>query len=454
MTVSLQHTLLHTIDIEQRLALYQRQLRADTAQTNLSTAENALLFDFYQQHLFDWSARAPITENNLRYPASIYGGPVFQSSWAEFLNTAWGETLAAPEDIYAVGGTSAALECLAFILGQPGDTVICPAPLWYGFPWSFTQRPKLKFAPFDMVSAGLENFTLTLEDVQAAYRSHATPPKFLVLTNPNNPTGGNHPASALNAIYEWVLRDTDMHIISDEIYFLSQVGDGEPFVPAFALDAVKQAGETGKQRVHTVWGLAKDFGMSGFKVGFVISRNPTVQQLMKGNGDYKAMPWFTPFDSLKQFTLGPLFLNAQGEASPALAQDAMRQYAGPEASALLKRQYQATRQALDEGQIAYYPHNQGAIFFWLDLRAYLDKVPPTTQHAVHDAAPLRLSNQIDPREEALLQYILNTAGVSLIPGQECYCRDPGYYRMCYTAQALEDVVGGVNRMAQALAQLG
>lgn len=439
-------TLRHLVDVEERVTRHHRaKAQADSA--NLSTAENVLLFDFYQKHLFDWTAREPIGVDDLRYPTQIYGSASTQQSWAKFLNQAWGEDLVSDADVYAVGGTSAALECLAFILGQPGEAVISPAPLWYGFPWCFTQRPKLSFVPFDLTEKGIDAFTLTLEDVQRAYRAVRPAPKFLVLTNPVNPTGGNYPVETLNAIYQWVLAETDMHIVSDEIYFSSQVGGGEAFVPAFKLDAVKQAGDVGRERVHAVWGLAKDFGMSGFKVGFVISRNSQVHAMMKGSSETKTMAWFTPYDSLKQYTLGPLFLSADGQPDPALAQEAMRLYAGSEAGALLREQYDATRTALDDGKIKYYGKNQAAIFFWLDLREFLDKVPKA------ESENGSLHPDIDPREEALASYISDNAAVSLIPGQECFCREPGFFRLCYTAEPKATVVAGIGRMAKALAAL-
>jgi aspartate/methionine/tyrosine aminotransferase len=437
----LQKQLSQIVDVEQRIATYCQAQPTDTI--DLSTAENVLLFEFYQKHVFDWQHRSPITVNDTRYPRQIYGSQSYQQSWVQFLDKAWGGgSILSENDVYGVGGVSAALECLAFCLGSPGETVISPAPLWYGFPWSFDQRPKMVFTPFYLTAAGVDKFELTLADVQRAYRETNPKPRFLVLTNPNNPLGGNYAKPLLESIYEWVLDYTDMHIISDEIYFLSQVTGGERFAPAYTLDAVKNASPHDQQRVHVVWGLAKDFGLSGFKVGFVISKNPTVQKMMKGAANYKSMAWFTPFSSLSQYVLAPLFLGATGNADPAIAQQAMSAYAGAPQT-LLAQQYQAAKQALDAGRIAYRPHNESAIFFWLDLRKFLDLVPDDFY-----SAPLHANS--DPREDRLSQYITVRAGVSLIPGQECYSPIPGYFRLCYTAQKKDVVVDGINKIAKAL----
>ena len=447
--MSLKHQSLHLrllADVEERVAHYRSLVAPDSV--NLSTAENILLFDFYKDHLFN--ATKPFTVGDLRYPSKFYGSNAFLDSWASFLNQAWGGgNWLTAQDVYAVGGTSAALECLAFILGTPGDSAISPAPLWYGFPWSFAQRPRVSFVPFDLAEKGIDKFVLTLEDVKRAYNSVRPQPKFLVLTNPNNPLGGNYPRETLNAIYKWVLEETQMHIISDEIYFLSQVGGGEPFVPALTLEAVREAGEVGRERVHAVWGLAKDFGMSGFKVGFVISHNQKVHTMMQGDATLRTIAWFTPFDSLKQHTLAPLFLSGDGLPNPALAQKAMKLYAGPEATALLKTQYSATRESLISARLKFHDHNSSAIFFWLDLREFLDHVPladGSEQQELHKA----VHPDIDPREERLSEYITSSSGVSLIPGQECFSREPGFFRMCYTAEPKDKVVAGIGRMGRAL----
>jgi len=436
---TLQNKLSSIINVERKIATYIQEAAPETI--NLSTAENVLLFDFYKNSIFNWQNRNAITLNDLRYPQQIFGSAAYQQSLADFLNNTWGSQLIEANDIYAVGGVSAALECLAFCLGEKGDSVISPAPLWYGFPWCFTQRAEMKFVPFYLTAAGIKNFQLTLEDVKKIYNDTNPKPRLLVLTNPNNPLGGNYSKELLEEIYDWVLKNTEMHIISDEIYFFSQATAGVSFVPAFNLDAVKRRDDN-QRRVHIVWGLAKDFGMSGFKVGFIISKNKQVQDMMKGMETIKSMAWFTPFSSLAQYTLAPLFLDTAGGPNWTLARNAMKTYVNDQ-DALLQTQYIATKKALDDGRIHYYTQNNAAIFFWLDLRAFLNYVPASDDGIV-------LHPTIDPREDRLSKYIIDKSGVSLIPGQECYSKEPGYFRLCYTAQSKETVVRGITKMAEVL----
>ncbi len=442
------------VNPEMRAVYYCENI--DTDAINLSTAENILLLDYYNKHAFTPGELGRIEEKDIRYPGSVYGSDAYRESVAGFLSTQWGIEKLEKDHVFAVAGVSAALECLAFALFKPGDAVISPAPLWYGFPWSF-QRPNLSFNHFPLKNAGLDRFELTLEDVKAGYYSMGDDkPSLLILTNPNNPLGVNYRPDLLEEIYDWVLNETQMHIISDEIYALSQIGDQSGFHSAFSLDAVRNAGTKGENRVHVVWGLAKDFGLSGFKVGFVLSKSEEVMQAMEGSGALHTPAWFSPFDSLKQYMLKALFLDEKGNANPKLAEAAMAEYSGNREGSLLEKQFCAAKNCLTEKEIEFFGGTEAAIFFWLDLREYLDKIPPDCKaegnlllYCNHDHE----GNLEDRREDHLEAYIREVAQVMLIPGQRCFNAAPGYFRLCYTAEEEPKVLQGIKNLATALEKL-
>ena len=63
----------------------------------------------------------------------------------------------------------------------------------------------------------------SIEALDNAYDSavlNGMPPKALLLTNPNNPTGEVYPAAELRLMARWC-RQKNIHLISDEIYALS-----------------------------------------------------------------------------------------------------------------------------------------------------------------------------------------------------------------------------------------
>lgn len=419
----------HISDPEQRLSIFSR---LNPEVTNLGTAENVIIFDWFES-IFQDSASFAV--GNTKYAQPFYGEASLREMTASLLSEVFESDLD-PEHISGVSGTSAALECLAFALFSPGESVLMPTPYWQGFKWCFEQRPGMSIIPVDLYP---DSFELTLTAIQEAYEAASPKPRALVLTNPHNPLGINYDDSLLEDIYEWVLNNTEMHIISDELYCHSQISRiGPAFKSAFALDAYN----IDKERVHIVWGFAKDFGLSGFKAGFAITTNQTVHDEIRGASSRYG--WFSPFDSLKNFMLGNLLSAQDGQ----LVRDAMQSYQGRLTTAF------ATIQTMfDEvPDIITYEPTRAAQFFWLDLRAYLDRVPPTMNYSLKNIELLRHPESTDA-ENDLLTYLAETAYVELLPGQTLSCVEPGFYRLCFTCEPLLVVQEAVSRMIIALEDL-
>ncbi|GAA1413909.1 hypothetical protein GCM10009639_67510 [Kitasatospora putterlickiae] len=449
-------------DFEQALAL-QRDLEPDTA-INLSVAENVLVYqDSMQKMVFDHIDLLP--EKYIHY-ITPYGTPELRQEVAALLSKAF-DVEVPWADVFGAGGVGSALECLAFALqdapregeaGPPplkeGDAVLLPAPYWQGFNWSFEQRPKLTCVPVPLATEGPERFRLTLDAIREEYwryyRVHAEYPRLLALTNPHNPLGVNYGKELLDEIYEWVLSETEMHVISDEIYCHSQVdGVRVPFTSAFALDAYRQAPE----RIHVVWGFAKDFGLSGFRTGFVVSNYGPVRRAMLGTAGIEEkkhpMPWFTPVDSLKHYVLGELLESTvNGAGAELYTTYAMRRY-----KELLSESFEKVRARLVERGIEFV-HTEGdnpAQFFWLDLTAYLGKRKGEAPCEPQKFTP---SHEMDPDEQWLFEYLrCEPTEVTLLPGQTMHCPAPGFFRLCFTAYQSDVVCQAIDRVAEALAQL-
>jgi len=454
-------------DPERRIALYQQLV---PGARNLATAENVLLYPSLRDKVF--SKVGTLAEKVVRY-APAYGSDQLRKQIAELLRPVLSEELKA-EHLYGVSGVSAALECIAFALKaagilKSGDRVLLPAPYWQGFNWCFEQRPELVCVPTPMTTKPVEKFELTLADLQNAYKQQPEPPKLLVLTNPHNPLGVNYSKELLESIYHWALHETGMHIISDEMYAHSQLEGAKPeFVSALRLDAVR-GNPQARERVHLVWGFAKDFGLSGFKSGLVISAAEAVRSAMEGNTTLvhpiEPYSWFSPTDSLKHFYLGAL-LSTPGKKG-SYAHELMQEYRG-----LLTDAFRQVRKALDEDGLRYvYRDGQNtAMFIWLDLRKYLAAPPPQPDALFRlpgDLLPLFpdepdgsgglrlpvLFPQIDGSEEQLRDYLARQAKVLLLPGQTLECPEPGYFRLCFTAFETPQVVQAIHDVAKALKAL-
>jgi aspartate/methionine/tyrosine aminotransferase len=456
LTSAAQRANLRAIINPDRRAAYFRTV-VDPTVVDLGTAENLLLFPWLQTNAFTnlpamnlVTARYP---NNPSPPATPYNGGVWPTPTSQntvlegisaFLTDQFGVDVPVA-NLFGSSGVISALEVIALALFSPGDQLLVPAPAFYGFPWSFSQKTVgMQFTTFQMDPG----FDLTVANVQQALEQNPNA-KLLVMTNPNNPTGINYPQSLLEEIYSFWLSDSSRHIISDEIYALSQVsGAQNPFVSALALDAYQQYGN----QIHVTWGLSKDFGLAGFRAGFLVSQNSAVQQALNGGqcgpipSWYASEAWFAPFGTLQPYVLQKLFFDADGNPDPSLAFEAMNEY-----HQVLQAQYTLTAGLLQGGNISYYPQNQGAIFFWIDLSQYLDSVTVTPDDENQLCADIYPYD--DPREEALLNY-LSANGVILVRGQECFYENPGWFRLCYTAATADEVNTGINNMIAALQALG
>ncbi|MFJ2867649.1 pyridoxal phosphate-dependent aminotransferase [Kitasatospora sp. NPDC087314] len=447
-------------DLEQALAYYHQEVASPEA-VNLSVAENVLLYHHsMKKKVFDNIRLLP--ERYIQYIASA-GTPELRGQVAALLTLALGAKVEA-DHVFGVAGVSSALECIAFALKGPdpvgprlkdGDEVLLPAPYWQGFNWSFEERPKLKCVPVQLPTTGADRYRLTLaliKDTYEARKAAGRAPRLLVLTNPHNPLGVNYSRALLDEIYTWALTKTDMHIISDEIYCHSQLDSSTTnFTSAVALEAYR----THADRIHVVWGFAKDFGLSGFRTGFVLSKNAAVRRTMLGGTDEAEtthpLPWFSPFDSLKTFVIQYLLsAPADGPSGELYTTYAMREY-----RALLKTSFGKVKAALDTAKIDYVhqPGDNAAQFFWVDLTKYLGKRRPG--HAEADESVLALpTGGLDTDEDWLFKYLAaEPTEVTLLPGGVMHNPAPGFFRLCYTARQPEDVVDAVKRVATALAQL-
>lgn len=445
-------------DEEQRSVHFREFLRKygiELPYTDLSVAENALTYQYLYTHVFE--RLSPLSEVDTRYHTP-FGTPELREKMADQLSQSFGVTVHC-DDIFGTAGVSSALESIALGLQQPlslqnqgsvpvpaGSTVLLPAPFWQGFHWAFEQTPKLRCVPVNLTTKGAEKFELTLEDLKRTYectKETKYPAKLLVLTNPHNPLGVNYDKPLLESIYEWALRETDMHIISDEMYCHSQLIDAKPeFVSALKLDATRLASD----RVHVVWGFAKDFGLSGFRAGFVISKSEYVKNVMNGNGEgkgLKSLSWFTPFDSLKHFYILHLIAE-KGE----IWNGAMGQYKRD-----LTDSFKAVAEVLNDSKYRIpFVHSKdanSAQFFWLDLREFLPKTTTRGSESVlfNSRSPDNLEQ--DP-EQQLAHDIYDKASVKLLTGHSLTCKWPGYFRLCFTAFKKEIVVKAVEDMCKFL----
>ncbi|KAF4922341.1 putative aminotransferase sirI [Colletotrichum viniferum] len=182
--------------------------------------------------------------------------------------------------VFATNGVSSAIDMLAWVFADPGDTILIPAPTFFMLDFDLAARNEIKVVkvvtdhledPFGPGSA--EEFAEAI--AMAADGIHGSRVRAVFLCHPQNPQGRCYSKKTLRALVE-MCRQRGLQLVVDEIYGLSHFGgELEPFTSV--LGATDQRSES---HVHSLWGLIKDFGMGGLRLGFIVSRNETLREAL------------------------------------------------------------------------------------------------------------------------------------------------------------------------------
>ncbi len=169
------------------------------------------------------------------------------------------------EIIVTVGG-SEAIDLSLRVLLQAGDEVLVPEPSFVCYAPLATLTGA---TAVPVVTTEEDSFRLTADALRAAITPRT---KALIFPFPNNPTGGVMRREDLEAVAA-VLRDTDIVVISDEIYGELTYGD-TPHVSIAAIDGMKE-------RTVRISGFSKSFAMTGWRLGYVCGPQPIMKQMLK-----------------------------------------------------------------------------------------------------------------------------------------------------------------------------
>ena len=219
---------------------------------NIGTAETHLVYDFLK----------PKLENRSNYDEiyTIYNSgrqmPKLQEAIAKLFIDHFGIKDAQPDEVLVSPGIAFLVERIGLVLCEPGDVVLIPKPCYGCF------EPDLQMCRCKVEYIDLDN-------LPPAPPANA---KMLLLTNPGNPVGDLVPNQ--EKLLEWAYQNPDLQVVTDEVYALSN-RKGEQF------QSICANPKADLQRTHLFYGLSKDWGMSGFHIGFFWSKNKELYQMMK-----------------------------------------------------------------------------------------------------------------------------------------------------------------------------
>ena len=170
------------------------------------------------------------------------------------------------KEIFITVGGSEAIDLAIRALIEPGDDMLLPIPSFVCY------EPICRLAGGNVITIETkqeDDFRLTAEQLRAAITPKT---KLLVLPFPNNPTGGVMRREHLEEIAD-VLRDTNIMVLSDEIYAELTYGK-ERHVSFAEIDGMWE-------RTIVVNGFSKAYAMTGWRLGYAAGPAPIISQMLK-----------------------------------------------------------------------------------------------------------------------------------------------------------------------------
>ena len=298
-----------------------------------------------------------------------------------------------PDHCALGAGVASLLSHVLHILAEPNDrdAVLIPAPYYSSFDNDLQALAGTVPWPVHMANPHLGPTVEELERAALrAEREGGLTVRALLLTNPNDPLGVVYRPKTMAQCIKWA-RGRRMHTVVDEIYALSV---HRPREGGFE-SVVRVLGNELGDDVHLLYGLSKDFGASGFRVGMLYTQNTLLLASLSN------LNIFSGISHPMQMVLAEI-----------LTDDDFLDGFLDDCRGMLLWSHTICVRKLDEMVVPYVPAAAG-LSVYVDLSALL---PERSWEG----------------ERRLAQLIERAARVVLTPGECMSERVPGKFRLCYS----------------------
>ncbi|KAF2159607.1 hypothetical protein M409DRAFT_37907 [Zasmidium cellare ATCC 36951] len=367
---------------------------------DFGNAENVLMHDALTEFI---NSHSHFDKQCCSYGEGYTGTFRLRSAMARHLNEYFhpASEIDAEQITFAAGVTDLN-EVSALLTCDEGDAIMLGRPVYGAFFRDLTTRTGVKL---EYISVG-DTDQFGPECVPAfeagfdAARERGINIKALMICNPHNPLGRCYPRDTLIGLMR-LCAARKVHLISDEIYALSVYPrddrDCEQFtsVRAIDLDGLIDPG-----LVHVLYGMSKDYGAGGLRLGCIISQNKRFSDAARA---------ICRFSSPSQLSMA---------LSASLLED--REFIErflDQAQMVLRDGRLFAEWLLDENKIPYSRHGNAGLFIWLDLEPFL----PVSETDGDGWAAARLLNE-RLREE----------GVVMSTGEAYRAETPGRFRLVFS----------------------
>lgn len=306
------------------------------------------------------------------------------------------DKLVAPENIIVSAGAKQSLYNILYSILNPQDEVIILAPHWVSYP----EMVKMVYGIPVIVTPEDGTFHPRMEDIKGAVSSYT---KAIIVNSPNNPSGELFSEEFIAEIVDFC-EQQKIYLIMDDIYH-KLVFDGRRAPPAYRYSDK----DLESSMILVVNGVSKLYGMTGFRIGWVIAPRKLVQVM----------------NNVQAQTTSCTSIVLQAAAEGALT----------------------GLQSVVENLRLGFENNRNVII--QELRSFTGirvKQPGGTFYCLPDFRAYCPSS-IAQDSEQLARFLLNKALVVTVPGKEFGME--GYLRLSY-AGTIKEITTGIERIKWAL----
>jgi aspartate/methionine/tyrosine aminotransferase len=225
------------------------ELGYDTIANNLSESS------FSDMRLADHAIDADVSELLLQYGDHL-GSPRLREQ------VAYDAEPVGPSDVLVTAGAAAALFIVASAVVQPGDHIVVMRPNYA----TNLETPRAIGADVEYLDLRFEDgWALDLDRIASMLRPET---RLVSVTYPHNPTGAMLDAAELDRLVAIVDEHPSARLLVDETYRELAYGDPLPTVASLS------------DRGIGVGSMSKVFGMPGLRIGWIVNRDPVVQETL------------------------------------------------------------------------------------------------------------------------------------------------------------------------------
>jgi aspartate aminotransferase len=201
------------------------------------------------------SSTAKLSLGDIKYSPTD-GTPSLKKAIIRYTEECY-DRVVGPENVIVSSGAKQSLYNLLYCLVNPQDEVIVLAPYWVSYP----EMIRMVYGIPVVVTPEDGRFVPRFDDIRRAITPNT---RAIIMNSPNNPSGAVYPDELVGQIVELCERK-GITLITDDIYH-KLVFDGRRPAPAWRFTDR----DVDRSKVVVVNGVSKLYGMTGFRIGWVV----------------------------------------------------------------------------------------------------------------------------------------------------------------------------------------